>query len=89
MNDRVSYFDDIFILFMKIQMESCSRLGSKHKQKPFLGPFSSCIFWQIQTLLELNFFMTQYVVVLQIIDMESEKSDVYGRKKTYFFATLN
>ena len=30
MDGRVSEFDDIFILFMKMKMESCSRLSSKH-----------------------------------------------------------
>ena len=34
---------DIFILFMKIEMKSFSRLGSKHQQKQFWRPFSSCI----------------------------------------------
>ena len=29
-------FDDISILFTKMQMKSCSRLGSKHQQKLFL-----------------------------------------------------
>ena len=31
----MSDFDDIFILFMKMQSESCSRLGSKHQRKIF------------------------------------------------------
>ena len=36
MDERVSDFDDIFILFMKMEMKSCSRLGSKHQQKTIL-----------------------------------------------------
>ena len=34
MGGSVSDFDkkNIFILFMKLEMKSCSRLGSKHKQ---------------------------------------------------------
>ena len=32
----MSDFDDIFILFMKMEMKSCSRLGSKHQQKTTL-----------------------------------------------------
>ena len=40
MDGRVSDFDDIFILFMKMEMESCSRLGSKHHQKLFWRLFS-------------------------------------------------
>ena len=55
MDGRLSYFDDIFILFMN--MKSCSRLGSKHQQKLLCRPFSSCISWQ--KLKSLNFlFMT-------------------------------
>ena len=40
---RMPHFDDILILFMKMEMKSCSRLGFKHQQKQFLGPFSSYI----------------------------------------------
>ena len=37
MDGSVSDFDDIFILFMKMEMKSYSRLGSKHQQKQFWG----------------------------------------------------
>jgi len=37
MNGRVSDFDDIFILFMKMEMKSCSRFGSKHQTKTIFG----------------------------------------------------
>ena len=33
MDGRVSDFDDIFIFFMKMKRESCSRFDSKHQQK--------------------------------------------------------
>ena len=39
MDERVSNVDDIFILFIKMEIESCSRLGSKQQLKPFWGPF--------------------------------------------------
>ena len=33
MDGRVTEFDDSFILFMKMQKESCSRLGSTNQHK--------------------------------------------------------
>ena len=81
----MSDFDDIFILFMKMEMKYFSRLGSKHQQKQFWGPFSSCNSQQIQTLPGFNFFMTQHVVVLLIMVIESAISDVNGPKKKICF----
>ena len=39
-----SDFNDMFILFVKMQMKSHSKLGSKHQQKLFWRPFFSCIY---------------------------------------------
>ena len=72
MDGRVSDFDDIFILLMKMEMESCSRLGSKHTKK---------------TILLAVLLMYLDVVVTLIMDMESAKSDVNGRKKKYVSKT--
>ena len=72
----MSDFDDIFILFMKMELDSCLRLGSKQQQqKLFCRPFSSCISYKIQTLLKF------YSFLLLIMDMESAKSDVSSWKK--------
>ena len=40
-------------------------------------------------MLGFNFFMTQHVAVLLIIDMDSAKSDVNGPKKKYVLAYFN
>ena len=89
MDGRVSNFDDISILFMKMEIKSGLRLGSKRQQQKFTEPLSSCISYQIPTLLGFNFFMTQHVVVLLIMDMDrSVKFDVYGPKKKYAFGVF-
>ena len=59
MDERVSDFDDILLLFMKMMKESFSRFGSRHQQKQFCRAFSSNMSEQIQTLLGSNFFYDQ------------------------------
>ena len=85
MDLRVSDFDDILLLFMKMKKESFSRFGPRHQQKPFWRGFSSNISEQIQKLLGFNFCMTKHIVVLLIMDMKEAKSDVNGRKEKVCF----
>ena len=88
MDGRVSDFYDIFILFMKMEMESCSRLGSKHQQKQFGGRSLPVYLNKYNNCYEY-FLMTQHIVVLLIMDMESAKSDVNGPKeKVHFWRIL-
>ena len=84
----MSDFDDIFTLFMKMEKKSCSRLGSKHQLKNFGGRFLHVSFNKYKHCWDLIFFMTQLVVVLLIMDMESAKSDVNGRKTKMCFLLL-
>ena len=88
MDGRVSDFDDIFILFMKMEKKSCSRLGSKHQQNYFGGRSLYVSLNKYKHCWDSIFFMTQHVVVLLIMDMESAKSDVNGAKKILCFWQL-
>ena len=87
MDERVSDFDDLFILFMKMEMKSCSRLGFKHQQN-YLGPVFFMYLLTNTNIARIYFFMTQHVVVLLIMDMESPKSDVNGPKKKVHFRRI-
>ena len=88
MDGRVSDFDDIFILFMKMEMESGSRLGSKHEQK-ILEAILIMYLLTKTNIAGILFFLTQHVVVFLITNMESAKSDVNVRKTNkMFFATF-
>ena len=89
MDGRVSDFDDISLFFMKIQKESCSRLGSKNQHKLFWRLLSSCMPQEVQTWLGYNFFMTKYGIIWVIMDMASAKSDVNGPMKKCFLAYCN
>ena len=60
MYGRLSDFDNIFILSMKMQRESCFRIDSKQQQKLFkMVFFHACLIKQMQTqfgLLKNNVF---------------------------------
>ena len=85
MDERVSDFDDILTLFMKVEMESCSKLGSKHQQKLFGGRSLYVSLNKYKHCWGKTFCMTQHAVVLLIMDMVSGKSGVNGQKKKYIF----
>ena len=85
MDGRGSDFDDISILFMKMQKAFCSRICSKHPHKLFCRVFSSCIYMDSWNII---FFMAENCVVLAIMDMVSAKSDVNGAEKIVCFWRL-
>ena len=86
MDGRVSDFDDIFILLMKMEMESSSRLGSKTNKKNYGGRSFHVSPNKYKHCWNLIFFMTKHVVVLLSMDLQSSKSDVNGQKtKIRFF----
>ena len=85
MDERVSDFDDIFIIFMNMQM-SLARVEALNNTRKHFG---EVLFMYFLTQLGLDFFMTKYVVVLLIMDMVSAKSDVSSPKeKSMFLETL-
>ena len=85
MDGRVKDFDDISILFMEIQKESCSRLGSKNQHKGFWRLFFSYMSQELQNKVGYKLFIIKYGVVLAIMDMASSKSDANGPKKKVCF----
>ena len=89
MDERVSYFDDFFFIrFMKVDLNSCSRLCSKHQQKLFCRLFSSCNSHNKYKHWWDSFCMTQHVVVSLFMDMESAKSYVNRWRKKKCFLLL-
>ena len=86
MDEKVSDFDNVFILFLKMWQKSCSRLGAKHNyfEEIFLNVFL------IQYKQDWNkIIVTKNVVFLPIMDIKSGKSDVNGwKEKLCFLATL-
>ena len=78
----MSYFDDIFIVFMKMQKQSCSSY--------FGGCSLHVCLKKYKHIWDIAFCMTKYCIVLEIMDVTSAKFDVNGPKKIVCFsATLN
>ena len=81
MDGSVSDFDDIFILFHENENGVLLKIRLKTPTKNNFGGCSLHVSLnKYKHCWDLIFFMTQHVVVLLIMDMESAKSDVNGRK---------
>ena len=59
MDERLSEFDDFFIIFMKMQSESGSRIGSIHQHRLFWREIFSCMPQKIPTELGIGFCLDQ------------------------------
>ena len=80
MDWRLSDFDDIFILFMKIPRESCSWLGSKYLHKLVWTVLSSCMPHAIHAYLRYSLFKTTHLLIRRIYDFLSAHLDVNDPK---------
>ena len=76
MDGRVSYFENIFILFMKMLLKITLKTPTKTIFEAVL-----CMYLLTNTnYAVIFFFITRHVIVPLIMDMESAKSDVNGPK---------
>ena len=63
MDEILSDFDDFFIILMKMQKDSGSRIGSVHQHRIFFRAIGSCMPQQIPAYLGLGFFYTNNFVI--------------------------
>ena len=84
----MSDFDDISILFMKMQKEFRQDYALNTHTSCFVGCSPHVSLQKYKDSWDIICFMTEYCVVLAIMDMASAKSDVNGAKTIVCFWRL-